>query len=155
MSQRSLSIRLKLIIFGVAVCGAFFYSVFIPLVSVIFSTEKIFPITWIVFFLVSAIPCYITLVFAYKIAHNIGIDRSFSHDNARWLRYISNLAAIDAVYVFVGATALFLIDAPELLPLLLAAIIVFIGVSVSVAAAALSHLVTKAARLQDESDLTI
>ncbi len=155
MSQRSLSIRLKLIIFGIALCGAFFYSVFIPLVSVIFSTEKVFPITWIVFFLISAIPCYLTLWFAYKIAHNIGIDRSFSRENARCLCHISNLAAVDAAYVFVGSSVLFLIDAPELLPLLLAAIIVFVGISVSVAAAALSHLVTKAANLQDESDLTI
>ena len=38
---------------------------------------------------------------------------------------------------------------------LMCLIVVFVGVAISVAAAALSHLVMKAAMLQEQSDLTI
>lgn len=155
MSQKSLSSRLKIIIIGVAVVGVFFYSHLLPFISMFFEGENVYPAAWFVFFLISAVPCYAVLVYAYKIAHNIGADRSFSEENARYLHRISTLAAVDAAYVFVGSAVFFTIDNPELLPISLVIIIVFIGVSVSVAAAALSHLVSKAARLQDENDLTI
>ncbi len=155
MSQRSLSNRLKLIIIGVGVCGIFFYSYLLPFAAMFFESENVYPSTWFVFFLVSAVPCYAVLVYAYMIARNIGADRSFSEENARFLRRISTLAAVDAAYVFVGSSVFFCIDSPELLPIALVVIIVFIGVSVSVAAVALSHLVSKAARLQDEQNLTI
>ena len=39
--------------------------------------------------------------------------------------------------------------------LLISLMVIFLGISVSIAAAALSHLVLKAAVLQEQSDLTI
>ena len=39
--------------------------------------------------------------------------------------------------------------------MLVICIIVFIGISISICAAALSHLVAKAAEIQEENDLTV
>ena len=96
MSQKALSNRLKLIIIGVGVCGVFFYAYLLPFVTMFFEGENVYPSAWFVFFLISAVPCYAVLVYAYLIAHNIGADRSFSEGNARHLRRISTLAAVDA-----------------------------------------------------------
>ena len=86
---------------------------------------------------------------------NIAADRSFCEENARRLRTVSTLAAVDAAYIPLCDLILFLIGGAEGIMLLLSVIIVFVGIAVSTAAAALSHLVLRAAELQELSDLTV
>ena len=76
-------------------------------------------------------------------------------ENAKLLALISRLAAGDAVFFFVGNVALWLLDMSHPGVVLLSLLVVFAGVAVSVAAACLSHLVRKAAVLQEQSDYTI
>jgi hypothetical protein len=97
----------------------------------------------------------VALGFAWKIATDIGIDKSFSQKNAERLRAISVLAATDAGVFFFGNVVLWLLNLSHPGIVILSMFIVFAGVCVSVAAAALSHLVQKAAALQEDSDLTI
>ena len=112
-------------------------------------------IAWLIFLWVSGIPCYMVLVFGWRIASNIGEDRSFSNENAKYLKWISWLAAGDGIFFFIGNVVLLFTNMSHPGVALFSLIVVFAGVAVAVAAAALSYLVKKAAVLQEQSDLTI
>lgn len=159
MSQKSLSKWLKAIIGGMAICGALIYLYIIPILGRDLVdarpeyTSWYFP--WLAVVLVSAIPCYWGLYFGWKISTEIGKDNSFSMENAEYLKNISILAALDSLYFFVANVVFMVIDMNHPGVFLISLIVVFIGVAVTVAAAALSHLVRKAAEIQQENELTI
>ena len=110
---------------------------------------------------------------AWNIFTQIGKNNSFCVENARRLRRISHCAltdtVLDIVLLVYGVIYKFRISAAyassdsffsQLDGDVFGAVIrflfiAFIGVAVTVAAAALSHLTLKAADLQDENDLTI
>ena len=160
MKQKSLSLWLKLIITGTGICGFFIYVFIIPMLGqAIAAAEKgafdycYHP--WLFFIWMTGIPCYAGLVFAWRIAGNIGTDNSFSTANARLLKWISILAAGDAAFFFVGNIVFLFLNMNHPGIVLLSLVVVFAGIAASVASAALSHLVMKAADLQNQSDLTI
>ena len=159
MQQKSLSKWLKFIIIGVGICTLIVYGLMVPQMGQMIVEQneefgyRFWP--WLIFIWATGIPCCIALIFAWKIAANIGADRSFSMANSNLLKWISVLAAGDAAFFFLGNIVLFFLDMSHPSVVLLSLLAVFAGVAVSVAAAALSHLVMKAAILQDESDLTI
>ena len=88
-------------------------------------------------------------------ADNIGADRSFSYDNAKYLKWTSYLAMGDSIFLFLANVVFLLLDMSAAAVMLVIGIIVFIGISVSICAAALSHLVVKAAEIQEENELTV
>ena len=94
-------------------------------------------------------------LFGWMIAGNIGRDRSFCMDNAKYLKWISWLAAGDAIYFFAGNVVMLFANMNHPGVIIISLFVIFAGVAIAVAAAALSHLVKKAAVLQEESDLTI
>ncbi len=159
MEQKALSKWLKIIIIGVGICGLVGYFLVIPRFGQ--SLARQYPefsgryLPWLIFIWLTAIPCYIALFFGWKIAANIGTDRSFSVENANLLKWISWLAAGDSIYFFAGNVTLLLLGMSHPGVVLASLLVVFAGVAITVAAAALSHLVRKAAALQEESDLTI
>lgn len=99
--------------------------------------------------------CYVVLVFAWKIAGNIRKNRSFSMENAKSLKWIAVLAAADTGFFFVmNIVYLFLnMNHPGIVLASLGVLV--IGIAISAVSATLSHLVRKAADLQEQSDLTI
>ena len=129
MEQKKLSKWLKCMIIGIGICGLIIYAVVIPYLGV--------------------------LVFAWKIAANIGRDQSFSNTNAKLLKWISNLSAGDAGFFFVGNVMFLLLNMNHPSIVIMSFFIVFVGIVISVASAVLSHLVKKAAILQEQSDWTI
>ena len=159
MKQDKLAAWLKFIIVGVGLCGLIVYALIVPM----FGKGQIadapefagWYIPWLIFISLTAIPVYIALFFCWKVASNIGDDRSFSMDNARLLKWISWLAAADSVYFFIGNIALLLMNMSHPGVTLMSLVVVFGGVAITIASAALSHLIVKAADLQEESDLTI
>ena len=159
MKQTSLSKWLKIILIGCGICGLLIYALVMPSIGQTLASENpemssyFWP--WLIFIWVTGIPCYIALFFAWKIAANIGGDKSFSLSNAKLLKWISILAAGDAAFFFLGNIVFLLLNMNHPSIVLLSLIIEFAGVAISVAAAALSHLVMKAADLQEQSDLTI
>ena len=159
MSQANLSKWLKLILLGMGICGLAVYLVVVPSFGDSIRSQypefasRYWP--WLIFIWVSGIPCYAVLVLGWRIAANIGRDASFSLENARFLRSIAVLAALDAAYVFLGNLAMLFLDMSHPGVVLLSLLVVFAGAAVAVAAGALSHLVRKAALLQEENDLTI
>ena len=71
------------------------------------------------------------------------------------LKYIALLAGADSVLLLVG-NLIFLLTRHSIPTLaLVSAFVCFIGLAISVGAACLSHLVHKAALMQEENDLTI
>lgn len=159
MNQKKLSAWLKGIVIGIGLCGLIVYFAVLP--SVGNSLHASYPEfaawhwPWLIFLWVTAVPCFAVLAAGWKIAANIGKDRSFSVENARLLQVIAGLAAGDTVFFFLGNIVLFFLSMNHPGILLISLMICFAGVAVTAAAVCLSHLVRKAADLQEQSDLTI
>lgn len=159
MRQKELEKWLKIVIIAVAICGFIVCGVAIPWIGhvLIASDTQIagMYIPWLVLFIISAIPCYLILYLGWKVASNIGKDRSFSVENAKYIKLASKILLVDAVYFFVINICLWKVYVNHPGVILALVFIVFAGVVLSVVAAVLSHLVVKAADLQEQSDLTI
>lgn len=160
MGQTTLSKWLKFIIIGVGLCGLVVYGIVIPVFGQFVAAYEqgvydhcFWP--WLIFIWVTAVPCYMVLIFAWKIANNIGIDKSFSAANAKYLKWISVLAAADAAFFFIGNIVYLFLNMNHPGVVLFSLLVVFAGVAVAIASAALSHLVLKAEVLQEQSDWTI
>lgn len=159
MDQKKLAKWLKFIIIGVGFCGLAVFLGVIPMLGqgIVFDYPEFaycyWP--WLIFLWICAVPCFIALVLAWKVAMRIGEDRSFCMENAVLLRKISYLAAGDTAFFFIGNIVLMFMNMNHPGIVLGSLIIDFVGIAVAVAAAALSHLITKAAVLQEDSDLTI
>lgn len=159
MEQKGLATWLKIILVGVGICGLVVYFVVFPSYGESLVSDypefsnRFWP--WLIFLWISGIPCYAVLVFGWKIAANIGRDQSFSNANAKYLKWIAWLAAGDGVFFFVGNIVLLFTNMSHPGIALFSLLVVFAGVAVAVASAVLSHLVQKAAVLQEQSNLTI
>lgn len=159
MNQKGLAKWLKFIIIGIGLCGIVIYLFVLPIFGNDM-TEK-YPefaycyYPWLIFLWVTAVPCYAVLIFGWRIADNIGKDKSFCEQNAKLLKWISMLAAGDSAFFFIMNIVYFFLGMNHPSVLLGSMIVTFIGIAITVAAAALSHLVLKAAGLQEQSDLTI
>lgn len=159
MEEKRLARRLKWILSGVGICGLLLYLFLVPILGMLFRTfyparaACFFP--WLIFIWVSGIPCFAVLYFTWKIAENIGADRSFTSQNADFLQSISNLAICDGGFFFVGNIILLLLNLSHPAVTIASLAIVFVGIAVAVVAAVLSSLVKKAALLQEQSDWTI
>lgn len=112
-------------------------------------------VPWVAVIWCTAIPCYAALVFAWKIAKDIGREHPFTHDNARRVRRIGQLAIADVVFFFVMNVILLLMNMNHPGILLMALFVCLAGIAFAVVVMALGHLVGRAAELQDDSDLTI
>ena len=160
MSQKTFSTLLKIVIVGAALCIAFVYAWVIPELGVPLAEagdgEFAHLYTpWLVAIELTALPIIAALVLAWLIARNIGLDRSFSRQNAKLLGVIAILAAADSAYFFIANAVMLLLNMSHPGIMIFSLIACFAGVAVCVAAAGLSHLVLKAAKLQEQSDLTI
>ena len=157
MDQKKLAIWLKAIVVGCALCGLALFGFILPR-YLAYAAEEVpdLPHTaWNVFMWVLAVPCYAVLVCIWKMANEIGNDNSFSLQNAKLLKYIALLAGVDSALLLVG-NLIFLITKHSVPTLALAsAFVCFVGLAISVGAACLSHLVHKAAAMQEDADLTI
>lgn len=160
MKQKNLALWLKIIVIGSAVFGLIVFGWLIPAYGKSFAVMHpevaycYWP--WLIFAWIFSIPCFISLWFGWKISVNIGRDNSLSFENSRFLKKISILAIADSAFFIIGNWALVFADMNHPgVALILAPILAFVGVAISVVCAALSHLVYKSAVLQSESDLTI
>ncbi len=160
MKHKTVSHWLKGIILGSGVCLTILYALVVPAAGQMVAEAEngVFDFCywpWLSFLWTTAIPCGIALVLAWKIAGNIGNDKSFSLFNAALLRGIAALAAGDAGFFFLGNLVLLFLNMNHPGIALFSLMVVFAGIAISVTMAALSQLVKKAAELQDQSDWTI
>ncbi|WP_018962548.1 DUF2975 domain-containing protein [Coprothermobacter platensis] len=159
MNQSSLSKWLKWILVVIGLCGLIVYAWVIPSLGKMLLSE--YPefsycyVPWMILIGITVVPCYVVLVFGWKIAGNIGMDRSFSLENAKLLKQIAVFAAADAGFFFVMNVVYWFLNMNHPGIVLASITILLVGTAISAASAILSHLVGKAAELQKQSDLTI
>lgn len=103
-----------------------------------------------------AVPVFWAMAALWAVFGRIGRGDAFCMENARTMATVSRLAFFDAVLVPVGVITLALLGAgsPGMTVIAMPAG-VMVCTLVGVMAMALSRLVADAARLQDESDLTV
>ena len=159
MKQKSLARWLKAAIVGVGLCLAVVYLLVIPdFGKSIAAANPEFAFCywpWLIFLWCTALPCIAALILGWTVAGRIGKDRSFCMENARALRAVAYLAAGDAAFFFLGNVVFLLLNMNHPGIVLLSLVPEFAGACIAIAAAALSHLVRKAAELQEQSDYTI
>ena len=159
MKQKTLSRWLKAAIFGITLCLAAVYLLMIPDFGANLAekypefSNRQWP--WQIFLWCTALPCIAALILGWGIAGRIGSDCSFCMENAGALKWIAWLAAGDAAFFLLGNVVLLFADMSHPGIVLMSFLVVFIGIAITVAAAVLSHLVRRAAVLQEQSDLTI
>ena len=160
MSQKTLSLLLKIVLIGVALCVLAVYAWIVPELGAPLAEAgdgefAHLYVPWLIIIELTALPVIAALVIAWMIACNIGRDRSFCRQNAKLLAVIAVLAAADGAYFFIANVVMLLLNYSHPGMLIFSMLACFAALAVCVAAAALSHLVYKAAKLQTESDLTI
>ncbi len=150
---------LKAMVIIAAIFGLTLFAFVVPLLAD--ETLQTYPeaagMYWpcLIFVWLSAIPFAAMLIEAWKIFKNIDKDRSFCEENSLLLRNISVYAIIESIWYFTGATALSLMKMMSPGILIIFVVVIVIGFAVTVCTAALSRLVLKACKLQNDSDLTI
>lgn len=160
MDQKKLANWLKVIIVGVAVCCIVICAVVLPMIGATLMQEyegEFDYAFWpcLIFLWVCFIPAFAALVLAWMIAGNIGKGKAFSMENAKLFKLISIIVAADAAFFFIGNCVLLCLSMNHPGFVILSLVVVFIGIAIAVCAAVLSHYVAKAAKMQDENDLTI
>ena len=160
MKQEILAKWLKIIIVGVSICILIVYAYATPVFggNLVYNAYPEFSSwykPWLLFIIGTAIPIAIALVYCWRIASEIGKDNSFSYVNAKMLKKIAVLAIADAGYFFVGNVVLLFASMNHPGILMLSLMLSFAGIAIAVAFLALSHLVTKAAEIREENELTI
>ena len=159
MDQTKLSRRLKVAIIFIAVCLAVVYFAVLPTCGRTIAQQNpefaycFWP--WLAFLWITAAPLYAALIFCWKIATNIGRDQTFTKENAASCKWVSNLAVLDSAYFFIGNIVLWFLNMNHPGIVLGSLLVVFAGAAIAIAFAALSNLVSRAAALQEQSDLTI
>lgn len=156
MSQSKLAKLICALMAGVGLCGLVIYLYVIPVLGWDMCLQMpefshcFYP--WLVFIWLTAIPCYAVLYYGWKIGVEIGKDNSFSQENAEYLHKIMLMAIIDTAVFFAGNIIFLLLNMNHPGIVLLSLLVCFGGVAVAIIAAALSHLVTKAAQMRTENE---
>ena len=159
MEQKTLSKWLKAITIITAIVAALVFYGLVPLYGTrlaagVPGTEQLF-MPWLIFELIFSVPCFAVLVFCWKIAKNIGEDRSFTADTAKYLKKIATLVGGDTIFFLVGNLVLFFMNCNILIIMLASMVCVIAGFVITVIFSALSHLVLKASAIKKENDLTV
>ena len=159
MKQKELAKWLKGIVMIAAAVGLIFCFWIVPLlgkdaVSMYPELDYMF-FPCLSFIWITAIPFYMALWESWNICGKISKDQSFCEENANSLKRISILSIIECAFYLMAAIILMLFNLLHPSILLIMLFILFVGVSISIFTATLSHLVKKASDLKQENDLTI
>ena len=156
MSVKTISRWLKFIIIVMALM-CFGMQCALSLIFLVSEVPEIgaIKVPWLIFIWLTAVPMIPAVIFSWKTAANIGKDISFSIDNAKNLHAIAMSAAADCAIVSVGNIALLIANMNHPSVVLGSMVIVAIGIAILIAAESLSQLIKRAAKLQDDADLTI
>ena len=160
INLKSISIWMKVLIIGFALCGILVYGFGLHEIGTSFAENLGEPygdyvLPWEILFWITAVPCYVVLIICWLVSNRIKKDLTFSNENARHFKWISILAGIDTGVFFAGNFILLALNMSHPGIFLVSLFVDFVGFAITVAAALLSRLISKAALLQEEIDLTV
>ena len=164
MTQTMLSRWLKLVAIVVGAALAVFFALLMPWLTLVLRHSSYIGYTpptaahgiaLLAAVDLTAIPCGGALLRFWRIADNIGRDRSFCRENVRHLLAISRYALVCVGWCLVVTAAFTVMGVIHLSFVAAALFLMLAGAAVAVAAAALAHLTEKAARIKEENDLTV
>ncbi len=158
MKQSEIAKYLKYVTVGIGILFLIFVAWFIPMM-VRESVAESGIVYWgvCIYVWVTAVPCFLCLWIFWGICVRIGKDQSFTDKNANALKRMSHLMLLDSgIYAILFICTCLTGWYKGRNGLIFGIILVLcICITLTVVCAALSHLVYKASRLQEEQDLTI
>lgn len=159
MNQKQVSIWLKGITVAIAIMGLLFFFLVMPYMAhdIAESYPEAAYLFWpgMIYGWGIGVICYAILWQFWKVCVEIGLDNSFSKENATSFVNISRLAVIMAAVWFCGIVFLAVVHCLGPAYLIFMILLIFVCVVLAVLAAALSHLIYKSYELKQEQDLTI
>lgn len=159
MNQKKLSLWLKAILCGIALCATVVYFVIIPMLGRDIAEQNpefaFCYLPWLIFLWLTSIPCYLAGGFCWSIACEIGHDRPFTAKNAKSFKKIMIAALADAAGFFLGNFILLFLNMNHPGIVLASMLICFAGAAIAVAAGGLSLLVEKAAAIREDNEAFI
>ncbi|SHJ81495.1 Protein of unknown function [Clostridium amylolyticum] len=159
MKQIELSKWLKFVIAFAAFIAAILCLLIVPALGkeAVLMNPELDYMFWpcLVFIWVTAIPFYIALYKAWLICQEISKDNSFCIENSKSLKLISKLALLECILYLAAMFILLILNLLHPSIILGVLFIIFVGISIAIASATISHLVENASELKKENDLTI
>lgn len=159
MTDRILARCLKVIIILFALSGLIVYGHVIPFFADnlrYWNPEYAYAYwPWMILVMATAVPCYISLVFIWKLVSNFKKKQSFYSENAKLLKWIAKLAIGDSVFFLLGNLLMAILGIHHGPFFLLAMFLILVGTTIAVCTTILSGLFSRAASLQEKDDLTI
>lgn len=159
MQQKEIASWLKGITIIIACMGAVFFLWMLPVrlreVRELYPEAGVLYVPGLVYCAVTAVICYAILYQFWKVCRQIGVDNSFSEENARSLKIMSRLSVLMSLLWFCGLLAAALAGCMHVGIMMRMLFVVFAGIVFGICTAALSHLVLKAYEMKQENDYTI
>ena len=160
MKQKEMAVYLKTVTIAITILFFAFTVWFLPTVireQITKTAGKAAYQSACLFIWITAIPCFMSLWKFWNICTKIGKNQSFIRENAKELKHISHYIWSDSVlYVILLFAGCIMKWYRYSIGLLFGIVVIlFICLFIVIAAAALSHLVYNASKLQEDSDLTI
>jgi hypothetical protein len=110
---------------------------------------------WLAYLWIAAIPCFVILVYVWKVSNAIQSDEVFTEKTAKRIKTAAVILIADVAYFFAGGVVLLLLDLNRPVILFLTVVVCVFGISLALLAAVLARYISKAALLQEEADGTI
>lgn len=155
MKHKTMANLLRAVIVLLVGCGLFMHIWWIPnIVRDSYSLEFV-TVEWVTLTSAALIPCYAVTVIAWLIADSISKEREFCHRNAALFRWVFGLALGDSALFLLASIVLYATGRAYIWCVFTALPLAALGICVAICAAVLSHLIDRAADLQEDSDLTI
>jgi len=159
MTSRTLGNLMRISVIATAIAGLFICIYIIPFWgwSIINANPEFsgwfWP--WLIFSWLVALPCFIVLVYVWKVSGSVIRETVFTFLTAKWVKMGAVLLLLDAALIFIGNVVLLLLNMNHPGVLLLSIIGDIFVIALALLAAVLSRYLTKAAVLQEESEGTI
>ena len=159
MTQKQLSKWLKAVLIGLLLCLEGVYGYVIPEMGG--RLKELYPefasryFPWIIFIMLTAIPCLMILLLGWKIADSIGNCHVFSTLNEHRCKKIAVLCIADCAFFFLGNLVYLFLNLSHPAVLIASLFVLFLGISLAVVFSILGNLIGTAAQIEEENRMTI
>lgn len=110
---------------------------------------------WLIFLWITIIPCFVVLVFLWKVSTAIKLDTVFTFRTASYFSTCTIILFCDTIFFFAGNIAFLLLGLNHVGIMFLSLITGIFGITLTVLMAFFSRYLTKAAALQEEANSII